>query len=323
VTRLQVTQVCVQELMQTPHKPSMLDFRHVSKLFGYTPALTNLSLSVERAGCTLLVGANGSGKTTAIRILLGLLAPSTGRAYIAGISSSARGQVRQAVGYVPETISHAYRWLRVRDLIRYHSFYYPDWDRTYQRQLESQLEIRANERLDRLSKGEIRRVQFVLALAHRPSVLILDEPTDGLDPLARRDLLDVLARFRRETDSTLLVCTHVVHEMEHLGDRLAVLSRGNLIADMERDLIRDTIRVVEFSGPADRAGMADLQVLDRLTSASGTEVWIVRDDEERIQRELGQAGASVKDIAPASFDQAAIGLLAAARRDRNRVHAAI
>lgn len=281
------------------------------KSFGKTVALRGIDLTVPHGAVYVLVGPNGAGKTTALRILLDLVRADAGRAEALGLDSRRDGPLLRAqIGYVPEAQKWEYDWMDVQRLVAHHACYYPAWDSEYAQRLARRLEIPLERRYGKLSKGQARRVQVVLALAHRPPLLVLDEPTDGLDPLARETTLSVLAEHMAEHPATLLISTHLVHETERLADHMGVLREGELRAqvptrDLQRLLLRYRAEVPE-GWPG--AGALDGSVVAR--SASEREIlWTVWGEEGAVRAQLTGAGASVRDVAALSLEEAAVSLL--------------
>lgn len=281
------------------------------KRFGKETALTGLDMEVPEEAVYVLVGPNGAGKTTTLRILLDLLRPDRGRAEVAGISTDERPQeIRAGIGYVPERRGFHYGWMRVRDLVGFHGGYHPAWDRGYARELQERLEVRMDEKYARLSRGQARRVQLLLALAHRPPLLILDEPTDGLDPVGRKAVLDLLAEHLACTPTTVLVSTHLVHEAERLGTHLGVLHAGRLTAQVSRAGLRARLRqyVLGAPGGRDPRVATGFDVLGR-EEAAGEVTLTVWGEEEEVVRELAARGARVREVSPLSLEEAALALL--------------
>ena len=203
----------------------------LSKRYGKQTALDDLSLTVPEGAVYILVGPNGAGKTTFLRSLLDLARADSGEAKVFGLSSVDDGPtVRASIGYVPDSRDLSFSGYRVGELLHHHSVYFPGWDSEYASQLTQALDINLEVRCSTLSKGQARRVQLVQALAHRPALLLLDEPTDGLDPLVRDRVFGLLADHLASSPTTVLISTHLVHEVEGLGDHLGVLRAGRLVS---------------------------------------------------------------------------------------------
>ena len=152
----------------------------VHKAFGRRAALAGADLRVPKGAAYVLVGPNGAGKTTLMRVLLDLARADVGIARVHAYDSVREGaQARSLCGYLPEREDAGYKWMKVRDLLGFQASYRPTWDATYADILMSALEVRDHTKFGKLSKGEARRLQLVMALAPRPPVLLLDEPTDG------------------------------------------------------------------------------------------------------------------------------------------------
>jgi ABC-2 type transport system ATP-binding protein len=281
------------------------------KRYGARTALERLDLTVPRGSVFALVGPNGSGKTTTFRILLDAIRSDGGEARVLGLDPRAAGpQVRAALGYVPEQYDFGYRWMRVGRLLRHHAAYHPDWDEAYADRLVGGLGVQLKPRFGRLSKGEARRVQLVMALAHRPPLLVLDEPLDGLDPLAREQVLGLLADHIAATPTTVLVATHLIHLVERLTDCLGVLRHGRCVAQMRRaDLERGlkSYRAGVGDGWTAPADVADRVVRKNVT---GSDIdWAIWGDEQKVRGMLAASGATVREVRPVSLEDAVIALL--------------
>jgi ABC-2 type transport system ATP-binding protein len=257
------------------------------------------------------VGPNGAGKTTALKILLDLARPDGGSAVALGLDPQRDGpRLRAQIGYIPEAQKWEHGWMSVRLLLAHHESYFPAWDREYATRLSKRLELPLDRPYGKLSKGQSRRVQVVLALAHRPRLLVLDEPTDGLDPLARETTLSVLAEHMADHEGTMLISTHLVHETERLADHMGVLREGMLRAqattsEIQRSLLRYKAEVPD-GWPG--ANAMNGQVVRRV--ARGREIeWTVWGEEQEVRTRLGSAGAVVRDVTRLSLEEAAVALL--------------
>lgn len=284
----------------------------LAKRFGSRVALDGVDLRVPEGAVYVLVGPNGSGKTTTLRILLDLVRADAGWGAVLGYDTVAEGsRARALAGYVPERQDAGYSWMKVQQLLEHHASYRRNWDPAYAVHLMERLEVRDHTRFGKLSKGEARRVQLVMALAHRPPVLFLDEPTDGLDPVMRDQALALLSDHVAETGATLLISTHLVYEVEGLGDHLGVLRDGALRAQLDRETLRSKLRRYTLEVPDGWGGVDALSDRVVRTGGSGRELaWTVWGDEADVLERLKAGGATVRDVDPLTLEEAAVALLA-------------
>ena len=170
--------------------PPIVELRHVTRRFGAKTALDDVSLSIPRGGVFGLIGGNGAGKTTIIKHILGLLTPNSGAVKVFGLDPAPNPVgVLGRIGYLSEERDLP-GWMRVGELLRYTRAFYPTWDPAFEAELREQFALDLGARVKNLSKGQRARVGLVLALAHRPELLVLDEPSSGLDPIVRREAGD-------------------------------------------------------------------------------------------------------------------------------------
>jgi ABC-2 type transport system ATP-binding protein len=206
----------------------------LSKSFRKIAALSSLDLTVERNSIFGFLGPNGAGKTTTIKLLLGLIFPSSGRATVFGkdiVQDSVA--IRSRIGYLPQN-PRLYEHLTARQILRYSAgFHLTGPENEIERRVDETLELvgltsKADRRIEGLSGGELQRVGIGQAQVHLPDLLILDEPAASLDPMGRRDVLDVLARLRDQT--AVVYCTHILDDVQKISDTVAILNRGELAA---------------------------------------------------------------------------------------------
>jgi ABC-2 type transport system ATP-binding protein len=206
----------------------------LTKRFGSREAVRDLSLEVPRGSVFGLLGQNGAGKSTTIKTLLNLYQPTRGRLSVLGLDSGRQSvELRRKVGYLPEEPS-CYRWMTVAEAVRFNAAFYPTWDAGLADALLRKLELPRERRLGELSRGMQAKVGLVLALAPRPEVLILDDPTSGLDAVVRREFLEAMIANVQAEGGTVFFSTHLLHEMERVADEVAILHRGRL-------LVRDSL----------------------------------------------------------------------------------
>jgi ABC-2 type transport system ATP-binding protein len=283
----------------------------LSKRYGRDMALERVDLRVPEGAVFVLVGANGAGKSTTLKVLMNLERPDAGTAEVFGLDTGRHGpEVRALAGYVPERHDVGYRWMTGARLLRHVAAYYPAWDHAYADRLVHALGVRTDRRVGRLSKGEARRLQLVLALAHRPPLLLLDEPTDGLDPVVRRRVLTLLAEHLADAPTTVVVSTHHVSELESLADHVGVLRDGRLVAQMPRDELQRTVRRYQVEVPEGWEAPAGLSVSGLRRSSAGRDVRVTLVGEEReVTQRLVGAGARVREVTTLALEDAALAFL--------------
>ena len=261
-----------------------------------------------------MVGANGSGKSTFIRILQGIQSRDAGELKVLGLDPAIDGaRIRANTGYVREDTDLGHRWMTVGRLIDHHRTYYRAWDEPYAALIAARLNIDPKRRVGQLSKGQARRVQLLLALAHRPALLLLDEPTDGLDPVIRDDALALLAEHLADTGCATLISTHLVHEIKGLADRVALIGAGRVSTAQSLDDLQASLRECRGRPPSeDWSTPADLQSQILSVDRLGLERrWILRDEAGRGVERLKQCGVSVTDVRTLSLEQTVLVLLRA------------
>jgi ABC-2 type transport system ATP-binding protein len=285
--------------------------RGLSKQYKSVAALHDLALQVPAGVVYLLVGPNGAGKSTTIKILLDLIAPTTGTARVLGLDPQQQAAlVRANVGYVPEQLDWGYAWMRAGRLLEHHARYFPSWDAEYARRLFQLFDIRLDQRMGTLSKGQGRRVHLVMALAHRPPLLILDEPTDGLDPVMRDETIGVLIDHISDTPTTMLLCTHHVSEFEQFADHIGVLKNGELRAQLPLLELRRGLRRYRAEIPPgwNGANLFGDAALRKITTERDLD-WTIWGDEAEVTSKFAIAGAVVRDAVSLNLNDATIALL--------------
>jgi ABC-2 type transport system ATP-binding protein len=222
-----------------PPVPDVVAVRGLSRRFGATVALDNLTLTVPRGSVFGLVGPNGSGKTTLIRHVLGLLRAQAGSVRVFGRDPVADPVgVLGRIGYLSEE-NDLPGWMRVDELLRYTRAFYPGWDDAYAEELRRQFHLDPAARVKTLSKGQRARAGLLVALAHRPELLVLDEPSSGLDPIVRRDILGAIIRTIADEGRTVLFSSHLLDEVERVSDHVALLNRGALVVCGPLDAVKE------------------------------------------------------------------------------------
>ena len=284
----------------------------LSKSYAGKSALHGVELRVPDGSVYVLVGANGAGKSTLFKTLMNLERPDAGTAEVFGLDTGRDGpSMRAKTGYVPDRQDLPYRFMTCARLLRHAASFYPAWDHAYANDLARTLGVAPEKRVGGLSKGETRRVQLVLALAHRPSLLLLDEPTDGLDPVVRRRALALLAEHLADAPTTVMISTHHVQEMESLAEHIGVLRDGRLVAQMSRDDMQRTVRSYDLETPDGWELPTELHATALRRSSTGRDLRCTLVGEERdVSGRLTAAGARVRQTSTLPLEEATLAFLA-------------
>ena len=216
----------------------VIEIDKLSRSFGAKVALDEISLRVPRGGVFGLMGENGAGKTTMIKHVLGLYKAEKGSIRVFRRDPAAEPVfVLSRLGYLSEDRSLP-QWMRIDELMRYTKAFYPAWDDRFAAQLCETFELNPRQKIRGLSRGQHVRAGLLIALAHRPELLVLDEPSSGLDPVVRRDILEAIIRTVADEGRTILFSSHLLDEVERVSDRVAMLHQGRLVLEDELNNIK-------------------------------------------------------------------------------------
>lgn len=215
----------------------------LTRRFDGKPALDSVNLGLPRGAVYGLVGANGAGKTTLIKHILGLLRAESGTVRVFGLDPVADPVgVLSRIGYLSEE-NDLPGWMRVDELIRYSRAFRPGWDDTYAEELRRQFALDPAAKVQSLSRGQRARAGLLVALAYRPELLVLDEPSSGLDPIVRRDILGAVLRTTALEGRTVLFSSHLLDEVEEVADHVIMISEGRILLSAQMDEVRQRHRV--------------------------------------------------------------------------------
>ena len=215
----------------------------LTRRFGAKTALSSVTMTVPRGGVYGLVGANGAGKTTLIKHILGLLRAESGsvRVFDRDPVADPTG-VLSRIGYLSEE-NDLPGWMRVDELMRYSRAFYPNWDDAYAEELRQTFALDPAAKIKALSKGQKARAGLLVALAYRPELLVLDEPSSGLDPIVRRDIVGAIIRTIADEGRTVLFSSHLLEEVEQVADHVTMIREGRIVLDAPLQEIKESHRV--------------------------------------------------------------------------------
>jgi ABC-2 type transport system ATP-binding protein len=281
----------------------------LTRYFGARRAVYELNLEVPRGSVFAFVGRNGSGKSTTIRMLLGLLTPTRGSATVLGCdSASLSPEIRARIGYLTEE-HQLYGWMTVRESGRFQSRFYPRWNEKVFQSVVDHFGLKLAARVKDLSRGERAGLALGLTLAPDPELLILDDPALGLDPVARRALVESMIYLTRRSDRAIFFSTHQLSDLERLADYVAILDRSVLRACCPLDAFRENVKQVRltFAGAPPRVPQIP-GVLRVFRGETYLQVTCVHYD-TKMEEALNTLSPLSLEIRPVSLEDAVISYL--------------
>ncbi|MBI5894030.1 MAG: ATP-binding cassette domain-containing protein [Deltaproteobacteria bacterium] len=260
--------------------PSSIEISNIIKKFGALTALDGVSFNIDEGEFFGLLGPNGAGKTTLIRILTTLIKPTSGSAKIMGIDAAKKpGEVRKRIGVVPQAMTTDLDLTGMENMDIYARFYDMPKRERHER-INHLLELvglkdRADELVATYSGGMRRRLEIARGLVHKPSILILDEPTLGLDPQSRHVVWELLQKFRSEDKLTILLTTHYMDEAETLCSRVAIIDYGKIVAmdtvdGLKKQISQKDVVEIAFSGIDNSRAEAEIKTISFVHTAAAT-----------------------------------------------------
>ncbi len=270
----------------------------LSKSFGAQVAVSELSLKIQPGAVYGFLGRNGAGKTTTMRMLLGLVRPTKGSARVLGLDPTREPElirILERVAFVPQR-KQLYGWATPAELVRINRGFFPRWSDDVATRVAQRLEIPMKTAFKKLSIGNQSKVALLLALAQEAEVLILDEPTAGLDPVMVDEILRTLIEDHVSQGRTIFVSSHHLGEVEQICDWVGILEEGRLLLESRLEEIRQEFRLVIASGE----GLPVAQSSDVVSATSDGRFrrYVVAREAERFAAELRNQGATILEITP-------------------------
>ena len=273
---------------------------NLAKRFGKNAVLQSVSLAVPPGQTFAFLGRNGAGKTTTIRMMLGLLRPDAGKLEVLGLDPAKHAlEIRRRIGYLAED-QQMWGWMRVKQLLSFMGPFYPNWDKQLARQYVERFELPTKTRVKHLSKGQSVRLGLLLALAHRPELVILDDPTLGLDPIMRKEFIRDVIDHLQSRGATVFFSSHLLYEVEAVADSVAILDRGRIVRHADTDTLRQDVKQLILPAAASEQwtklvrALPDVKVLD--TRNTGKQIAIVVENAAEALNAARQEGLSPKVV---------------------------
>lgn len=271
-----------------------LELQAVSKSFRQNEVLRGVSLRVERGKTFAFLGRNAAGKTTTIRLLLGLLQRDDGAIRVLGLDPARDPlELRRRIGYLAEDQT-MYGWMRVSDIIRFVAPFYPTWDHDLAVRYVRDFELPPGTKIKHLSKGQNVRLGLVLALAHRPDLVILDDPALGLDPIMRKQFNRDLISHLQGEGRTVFYSSHLLYEVEPVADEVAILDQGRIVRQSETDALRRDVKRFILAQEALNGARGELKILDEWREGEHAAITVERS--EQAQQMLARQGIGFRVV---------------------------
>ncbi len=291
---------------------SVIRFDGVSRSFGDQIALQNVSYEVAPGTVFALLGENGAGKTTSIKMMLGMCEPGRGSVSVMGLDPMRQGkEIRKVIGYVPEQ-SSLYDWMTVKEVGWFAAGFYPGGYQQDYDQLIENFGLSPNQKIKNLSKGMRAKVVLALAMSHHPPLLILDEPTSGLDTLVRREFLESMVDLTAK-GQTVFLSSHQIPEVERVADVVGIMKEGRLLLVEPLSELKDDCReiIVTFDNNVD-IGIIPGRIIDHRITGRQCACLVRSSDEEPFYRLQDNSGVRAVDVRRPSLEDIFVAYMHAA-----------
>lgn len=282
----------------------MIQVENLTKCFDNTPALTDISLNIQKGSTYGLIGSNGAGKTTLLKHIAGILMSDSGKVLVDGKESFENTDIKKRVAFIPDGLSFFNRYT-LKSAKAFYRNMYPVWDDDIYNDIIEKFDLEQNKKLSKFSKGMQKQAVFALALAVKPDYLILDEPIDGLDPLAKKIMWQYIVKASADREMTTLVSSHSLTDMENICDYVGILSKGSLVLESDLDELKQDLFTVQISFYEDadsKNRYGSLNVL-HFEKRGTIDLLIVKEKQETLENFAAENNPAIFEIMPLSLEE--------------------
>lgn len=281
----------------------MIEVERVSKHFQGLEALKEVSLSVQPGSIYGLVGSNGAGKTTLLKLLAGIYRPDAGSLTIDSQPIYENEAIKARTVFIPDSLYY-YPAYSIKDMAGFYARIYPDWNQERFEKLGDYFKLAVKQRISTLSKGMQRQAAFWLALSLMPDVMILDEPLDGLDPVMRQKVKNLIIHEVAERAASVIISSHNLRELEDLCDKIGILHQGEMLLQKDLDDLKADIHKIQvaFSGAIPSAFLQGIEVA-HYEQRSTSLLLIARGSYEQIITHMQAFKPAILDILPLTLEE--------------------
>lgn len=282
----------------------MIKVKNVTKTFDSFTALDTLNLNVDKGSIYGLVGPNGSGKTTIMKAIAGIYKVDNGEIFIDGKKSFENVEIKNRTIYISDEL-YFFNNFSIKQMSNFYKRVYSNWDQERFNKLKDVFNIDINRNANRLSKGMKKQVAIWLAVSAKPDVLILDEPLDGLDPVMRRKVLNILMQDVADRNLTVMISSHNLRELEDICDHVGIISNGKLVLQRKLDDMKSETHKVQL---AFKDGVFPAELEDKFNVLNKSQLGqvfsvILNGDKEKIEKEINKYKPLVFDMIPLTLEE--------------------
>ena len=247
---------------------NVIEIKNLTKVYGKNRGIQDINISVKEGEIYGFIGPNGAGKSTTIKTLLNFIYPTSGEALIFGMDSVKQSEkIKEYIGYVPSEVRY-YDDVKVKDIIKYAQSFYPKSNKEYVDRICNELELDMNKKMGELSLGNKKKVAIAQSLINNPKLLILDEPTNGLDPLMQKKLFNILIE-EKEKGNTVFLSSHNLVEVQNLCDRVCVIKEGKIVDIIEIEKSKTELKLKVTLSSSDITDDIVLNLSDKILDKNG------------------------------------------------------
>jgi ABC-2 type transport system ATP-binding protein len=295
-----------------------VETRNLRRTFGKFEAVKGVDLKVPKGTVYGLLGVNGAGKSTIIKMIVGHLRPTGGHISVLGRTLDENLlEVRRRVAYVSEN-RYLYEWMTVAESLKFTRAFHDTWDDGKAADLLKRFSLPPEKKVRQLSRGNRARLCLLLALAYNPELIILDEPTSGLDPIVRRDFIENIVSEIAEEGKTVLFSSHIVEEVERVADYVGIINEGELLMVSTIDEIKSSYKRVRYATNGTRPEMAGVPGVLAVENGRHEQVLTVTGWGDETLRLLGERGVRNPEVLPISLEDIFVNTVRAERERRAR-----
>jgi ABC-2 type transport system ATP-binding protein len=282
----------------------MIEVKSVYKKFGRMNVIENVHLSIQKGSIYGLIGSNGAGKTTLIKLLAGIYRQDHGEIIIDGVPVFENTGLKQTIFYIPD---QPYFWPQytTRQMAAFYKGIYSSWNEERFSRLVQLFDLDPNKKIHTFSKGWQRQAAFILALSAMPGILLLDEPLDGLDPVVRKKVKNLLIQDVAEREMTILISSHNLREVEDLCDHVGIIHKGKIVMEKELDELKSNIHKVQVAYKEWALSEQLLKQLNILHSEKRGSILlcIVKGEEDVIAKQIQKTNPIIFDLLPLTLEE--------------------